>query len=142
MKNILFVDDEPRRMQLFVEELEACGFHVSFERDAETALAVFRLPDRRFDLIVLDISMPAGGEFAHEDTHQGLRTGLYLYDKIRLVTKEVPVVILTNVADRRVSERFDRQMNCWFFRKSDMLPFQFAEQVSQILGDDRGLPIQ
>lgn len=133
---IMFIDDERRRMQLYVEELEDSGHEVVFEDDVDSALKSLGDPIERFDLIVLDISMARGTSFAFEDTLGGSRTGLAVYDKIRSVRPAIKVVAFTNVADRRVAERFqseDRRF-CRFVRKPETLPFQFAELVGKFLG--------
>lgn len=132
---ILFIDDERRRMAYVVEELQYAGYEVLFQDDVDSALAFLRDLSERFDLVVLDISMPPGTEFKFEDTDGGSRTGMALYDTIRSLRPFLKIVVFTNVSDRRVAERFGNEdaRLCRFVRKPDILPFQFAELVDEFL---------
>ncbi|MBC8031915.1 MAG: response regulator [Pyrinomonadaceae bacterium] len=132
---IMFVDDERRRMRLYVEELQDNGHEVLFEDNVDSALAVIEDPTRHFDLLVLDISMPPGETFEFEDTRGGARTGLALYDKIRGLRPDLKIVALTSVAERRVVEQLTRENPrlCLFLRKPENLPFLFAQKVETFL---------
>ena len=132
---IMFVDDERRRMQLYVEELVDRGHDVLFQDNVDSALATIRDPAERFDLVVLDISMPPGTEYKFEDTVGGTRTGLALYDTIRSVRPELKILALTNVSDPRVAEHFRRADDhlCRLVRKPEFLPIQFADLVGEFV---------
>jgi DNA-binding response OmpR family regulator len=132
---ILFLDDERRIMDSYVRELEFSGYQVAFQSDVDTALKFFEENLPQIDLIILDIMMPAGSTFKDVDTRQGLRTGLYMYEKIRQKASNVPVIILTNVSDEKVAERFRSENKCWFFRKEDYLPFELAQQIDEMVSE-------
>jgi CheY-like chemotaxis protein len=127
----MFIDDDPRRMGLYVEELREAGYEVVFHADVDTALTALEDAGEKVDLVVLDISMPPGNAFRFEDTVGGSRTGLPLYDKIRSFRPDVKVVAFTNVPDRRLAEHFSKEdlTVCRFIRKLDTLPSQFKELV-------------
>ncbi|MFY9622582.1 MAG: response regulator [Pyrinomonadaceae bacterium] len=129
----MFIDDERRRMKLYVEELESNGHEVLFRDNVDSALETLNDLAEHFDLIVLDISMPPGKAFAFEDTIGGSRTGLALYATIRSLQPDLPIVALTNVADRRVADRLQGEdaRLCRLVRKPETLPFQFAELVEE-----------
>ena len=130
---ILFVDDEKREMESSALELTLSGYEVSYYRSVDKALKFFDQNVRRIDLIILDVMMPPGSSFKDVDTMSGLRTGVHFYERIRKNAKDIPVIILTNVSDEHVKERFRSEKNCWFLQKEDHLPFQLAEEVANVL---------
>jgi CheY-like chemotaxis protein len=132
---IMFIDDEPRRMRVVVEELEEAGHEVLFQDNVDPALAILRDPSQSFDLVIIDISMPSGEEYKFEDTDGGSRTGISLYETIRGLRPDLKIVVFTNVSDRRVAERFTDKDDplCRFVRKPDILPFQFVELVNEFV---------
>lgn len=136
---IMFIDDDPRRMGLYVEELVEGGYEVVFHAEVDAALAALENPTEKVDLVVLDISMPPGAAFKFEDTLGGSRTGLPLYDKIRSFRPDVKVVAFTNVPDRRLAEHFSKEdiRLCRFVRKLDTLPSQFKELVDSFMSETK-----
>lgn len=135
---ILFVDDEKREMDSYVKELDFSGYKVSFQNDVDDALMFFEENLNRIDLLILDIMMPPGSSFKNVDTELGLRTGVHFYESIRQKTPDLPVMILTNVSDKRVAERFRREHKCWFFRKEDYFPYEIVEEVKEVLARCQG----
>ncbi len=132
---ILFIDDETRRMQPYVRELEDNNHEVVFQDDADRALFIIQDDTIHLDLAVLDISMPPGKSVAFEDTREGFRTGLFLYERLRSVRPYLKVIFLTNVSDRRVAERFAMEdpTLCRFVRKPEALPSEFSRMVEEFL---------
>jgi len=86
---------------------------------------------------ILDIMMSPGQRFHGLDTQGGLRTGLRIYERLRSVAPDLPIVVFTNVTDRSVAQSFSRDARVWFYRKPDFLPHQFAAAVSHILSEVR-----
>lgn len=134
---ILFVDDESRRMTPMIEELKDEGHEVVFEASVDRALALLRDHTQPFDLAVLDIFIPPGQSFKTVDTEGGTRTGLLFYDELRRLRPTLKVVVLTNVGDRQVAERFaaEDQNLCRFIRKPEVLPFQFVTELDRFFED-------
>lgn len=128
---ILFIDDETRRMDSYVQELILSKFDVTFKQDVDEALAFFEEYYKQINLIILDIMMPPGETF--KDVDVGLRTGVYFYEKIRPVAPNLPVIIFTNVPVEKLGNRFLSEKNCWVLRKKDCLPFEMVQQIKQIL---------
>jgi CheY-like chemotaxis protein len=130
---IIFIDDERRRMRVYVEELVDAGHEVVFQDNVDSALDMLQDLSERFDVIVVDISMPSGTAYRFEDTNGGSRTGMALYDTIRSFRPDAKVVIFTNVSDHRVAERFANEdpKLCKFARKPDKLPFQFVQLIEE-----------
>lgn len=133
---IMFIDDDRRRMRKYVEALEGDGHEVLFQDNVDSALATLRSPAEHFDLVVLDISMPAGTAYEFEDTVGGTRTGLPLYDTIRSWRPNLKIVALTNVPpDPSIAKHFSREKDplCRLVRKPENLPTQFAKLVGEFL---------
>lgn len=130
---ILFIDDEKRYMENYVDELQRAGFTVDFRTDVDSGLAFLNQNKDRIRLLVLDLMMPPGNSFKNENTEMGLRTGVRFYENVRMESPDLMVVVLTNVSDQRIMERFENEQHCHFLRKEDYLPFEFAEEVMRIL---------
>ncbi len=130
---ILFVDDEKRRMENYIMELEESGYSVKLCTDVDDALYFLTEHSKRIELIILDIMMPPGKSFNLDDTQMGFRTGIRFYEKIREVNKTLPVIIFTHVADPNIAEKFYTEKNCWFFRKINLLEFELVEEINNIL---------
>ncbi len=129
---ILFVDDEMREMDSYKLELEMSKYTVVFEPDVDKALAFLEEAYNDIELLILDIMMPQGKNF-EAARHEGLRTGVDFYESIRKTHPELPVIILTNVSDESVRERFNGEAYCWFRQKTRVLPYELAECVDEIL---------
>ena len=130
---ILFVDDEIRHTSNFVLELEARGYQISFQSDVDLALQFLEENQNDIELMILDIMMPPGKSFRDVDTDEGLRTGVYLYERAREISPELPVIILTNVSDVELEVQFQKEANCWYFQKKHYLPYEIAQEVNRIL---------
>jgi CheY-like chemotaxis protein len=95
-KRILVVEDELEFAQLLKARLEMAGYRVSIVVDAYAATEAIIKED--FDLIVLDLMMPAGG-------------GLSVLERIRQIPEKstIPVVILTGkTIDDEVKEKAEK----------------------------------
>jgi CheY-like chemotaxis protein len=137
---IMFIDDEPRRMKPYVDELEDAGHEVLFRDDTDEALKTLRGPSEKFDVVVVDISVAAGIEYKYDDTDNGSRTGIALYDTIKSERPGQKVIVLTNVPDPRLAEHFAKEDGsiCLFARKPDILPFQLVEMIEEFVSGSRG----
>lgn len=126
---ILFVDDERRWTEIYVEELEAYGYDVVFKSDVDEAYEYLQSNLPQTSLLILDIMMPAGKDMTDEETQWGLRTGEKFYDKVRRLSSTLPVFILTNVSDEHIEKKFRQELNCTFLRKAATLPHELSEMV-------------
>lgn len=134
---ILFVDDEQRRMEPYVWELQDAHHEVVFQDNVDSALGTLRNPNERFDMVVLDISMSRGTEYEFEETVGGTRTGILLYAKIRRLRPDLKVVVLTNVPYERLAKPFEGEDTRLyrFVRKQEKLPIEFAKLVGEFLSE-------
>lgn len=132
---ILFLDDEPSRMEVYVRDLEMSGYEVLLKSDVDIALNIIKENPASVSLLILDLMMSPGKSFREEDTNEGLRTGINFYRRVRSQLPELPVVVLTNVSDEKVEDWFQGKPNCWFFQKKDLFPFELTEEIKKILGE-------
>ncbi|TMG91263.1 MAG: response regulator, partial [Betaproteobacteria bacterium] len=91
-QRILVVDDEASLLRLATETLSELGYAPVGFRASAAALAVFLADPERFDAVITDESMP------------GL-TGSELIRKIRAIRPEIPIVLVTGLANAAVIQR-------------------------------------
>ena len=91
-RRILVVDDDTDVIQFLTRLLQRAGYTVLTALDA--AQAVMQAHQERPDLILTDISMPAGG-------------GLSMLERLTMLTKAgtVPVIVLTGSDDPELEAR-------------------------------------
>lgn len=135
--NVLFIDDERRRMDAFAMELELTGKTVIFCTEAKKGWDVFVKNRTKINLIILDIMMAPGELFENEPVEDGLRTGIALFEKIREQAPDLPVIIFTNASDRDVRERFRDRKSCLFVQKKGYLPSEFVHLISRFLAGEK-----
>ena len=129
---ILFVDDERRHISSYVTELEELGYTVVCENSVDQALQFLDRNRSNLKLIILDIMMPPGQAFKKLDTDEGRRTGVFFFERVKERAPELPVIVLTNVADDELMDRLRDEKNCWYFQKKHYLPYEIAQEVKRI----------
>ena len=134
---ILMLDDEPRIMSSYLEDLKLSGMDVEFYDDPKAALERIEVDATKVDLLILDLMMPPGERFENRDTERGLRTGVRVYEDVRVLAPNLLVVVLTNVSDPKIERRFRHEENCLFVRKERVLPFEFTKQVTDFMQENR-----
>jgi DNA-binding NarL/FixJ family response regulator len=139
---ILFVDDEPRYSQRYLEELRR-AYVVEYMGDADLAAHFLSDPEEAaaVELLIIDLMMPHTRRFGEEETRCGLDTGLRLYERVRAQRPSLPVIVLTNVSEEAVIRRFNDEPNCRFRRKRDCLPTELVRLVGETLRESGGLPV-
>lgn len=130
---ILWIDDEPRYISSYVDELALAGFAVTVQNDIDMGVAYFRANKETIALCVLDIMISPGKLFQTEDTLLGRRTGFHLFDHLRAIDPELRVIVLTNVNAPDIERKFGIAKHCWWFRKDQCLPYELVQQIRQIL---------
>ena len=91
---ILVADDVEANAELLVDQLETLGFRTLVARDAPSALA--SCLERRPDLVILDVSMPAG-DLGVDDRDAGFEVCRRLKRDAR--TARIPVIFVTALGD-------------------------------------------
>jgi len=110
VNRILIVDDDTNIAAALELRLRHCGFSVMIANDAIQAVRM--AVNCPFDLIIMDISLPAGN-------------GLTLAQKFQTAetTRNIPVIILTGNRDPYVREKAKKLKVTAFFEK----PYEFNE---------------
>jgi CheY-like chemotaxis protein len=148
---ILFVDDEPRYISSFVEELELefGKDKINCSKDVDEALDFFNHNSNEIKIIILDEMMPPGKTFKNGLTQTGLRTGLFFYKHIRQNFPDLPIIIFTNIPDDytfsdsanhfeigEISKKFKEDIDnrkALYLQKEDLFPYELAAIVRKIL---------
>lgn len=120
MTKILLIDDEPDLLFLYSKALEAEGFSTTIETLAETGLA--KAESEKPDLIILDLVMKPTDGFATFDQL-----------KKNTVTKDIPIVILTNLTRQGLYDEMLNKGAVAFLEKTDYSPRDIAAQVKSLL---------
>jgi len=100
MKKVLFIDDE-KITEALCSNLEQFAFYVTHLQD-------YSLLDNEltkgYDAIILDVMMPICSSFFSKDeiikAEGGRRTGIVLFDRIRIKYPKMPVVFYSSIQDR------------------------------------------
>lgn len=100
--HILLVDDEEVIRESLRDYLGACGYAVTTAEDGRQAIAMLR--ERRFDLVLADVRMPA-------------IDGLALLEYIRERDSHIPVVMMTGHGDSEMEDQADRRGASGFLLK-------------------------
>ncbi len=115
MKKILIVDDETVIVEVLRDILQESGYHALTAMDGmqATMQAVHHIPD----LILLDISMPAGG-------------GIAVYNRLKQTneTHKIPVIFLTAMPPADIAGKIPFSDDVTVFRK----PFKQKELLALI----------
>jgi len=121
MAKILIVEDEKDLVQVIMERLDSCGHDVDVAFDALQAM--MKLSKYKPDLVLLDISMPAGG---------GLQVLRNIRMNIRLFALQV--IVMTGSQDEKIKEEAKKLgVAAYYIKPVDMnvLKKKIAEIVSQ-----------
>lgn len=130
---ILFIDDEPDRIQHFVDSVKSARTRIL--RSVADVEAYLSEPGEPPKCIVLDVMFPSDPGLPYSLTDRGLTAGMPLYASLRARFPEVHIVVLTNSSSLAAKEFFRTQDNCSLLYKSDILPYQFGLLVEGILAD-------
>lgn len=135
---ILFIDDEPRYVEAYRNELENDGYQVEFIADVDKAISFLSGHRAEVELVILDIMMPSGRALRDADTKKGRRTGVYLYKELRASASSLPFIILTNVSDPEVEKEIEKECDCQFMHKYEYLPYELRDIVQELIGGPVG----
>lgn len=114
--SVLVVDDEASVRRTLTRVLEMMGCKVLVAEDGTVALDRLRQSGRKFDLIMLDLTMP------RMDGVQTLR-------EIRNLRPELPVILMSGFAQAQAMARFNEHRLAGFLQK----PFKL-EEMTAIVG--------
>ena len=120
MTKILIVEDDPLMSRMYQKIFKFEGYEADFAIDGEEGLEKIR--SEKPTLILLDIMMPK-------------MNGLEVLDKLKLdpETKDIPVVMLTNLAGTQDAESALEKGAVKYIIKSEYEPKQVVNMVKEIL---------
>ncbi|MBL7952906.1 MAG: response regulator transcription factor [Flavobacteriales bacterium] len=113
MEHILLVEDDPRLSRSLSEQLQAAGFACTQVYDGDMALRA--VGGQRFDLILLDLSLPG-------------KDGYAVCKEIRRTDRQLPIIVITAFSD------IDDKMNAFDLGADDYLvkPVHFQEVLAKV----------
>jgi CheY-like chemotaxis protein len=132
---ILYVDDEPSYVDDYIEVLRASDYEVVTERNVDQAWKSFEENLAGIQLLVVDLMMAPAAPFNAADTHGGLWTGVRFFEMARAKAPQLPIIILTNLHDDQIEQRFRSDERCRFLLKENTDPFELTDQVKRLLTD-------
>jgi signal transduction histidine kinase/HAMP domain-containing protein len=120
-KHLLIFEDEPYVQRMYQRVFDLVKYEVELAANGDQGVA--RVKAFRPDLILLDIMMPKvnGLEVLHDL-------------KADKDTKDVPVLILTNIGETETIDKAKQLGAAGYLIKSDFTPTQLLEEVKKYLG--------
>ena len=119
-KTILFAEDEMHLQKLISTTLEENGYEVFNASDGEVALKI--LEEKKPDLALLDLILPKKDGFE-----------ILEHLKSKTETKNIPVIILTNVEEKYAIERAMSYGVRAYLIKANYKPQEILEKINEIL---------
>lgn len=89
-ETILLVDDEVEVSQVMAKNLENLGYSVEVQNDSKAALERFRIAPARYDLLIIDQTMPN-------------LSGDLLADELRAIRPNLPIIIASGFSQLLIS---------------------------------------
>ena len=119
-KKILMIEDEDVFIDMFGGKLTQDGFDVTFAKNG--AWGIKEATEQTFDLIVVDMVMPAMG-------------GEEIISRLKLEeeTKNIPIVVLSASVDNETKERIETMGIAAFFLKTRIVPSELSEKIRELL---------
>jgi CheY-like chemotaxis protein len=130
---VLFIDDDPRLVERYIDELQMDGCTVDYAQDNSTALRLIRTSEP-YDVIVQDIMRPPDEVVSEVTSEFGLKAGLVFYDSyVRVECPTTPVIFFSNsrIASTVVSNIGSPL--CTYLQKFDVLPYELPEIVRGVV---------
>jgi CheY-like chemotaxis protein len=139
-------DEKPRDlrgyMSYYLQELRDHGFDVTAARGADEALDILER-GHEFDLAVVDVMMPPGKSFASDEVARGMRTGLFLVERIHERWRNLSIVIISNAVpslpdapkDAKYQELIQHGVVRKVLFKLDVTPADLVAEISDVLSE-------
>lgn len=125
-KRILLIEDEDYIRDLYKRQLDLAGFLTDGFADGKSGLSAIQ--QNVYDLVLLDIMLPGinGLEILKEIKHN-------------VMTKNIPVVLLTNLGQEVIIEEAFKLGAEGYLIKASVTPDQIIQEVKNILQKQTGL---
>lgn len=117
---VLLIEDDPDQIFMYQNKFELEGFTCIFARKGDEGISLAKT--RKPDIILLDLVLIA-------------ENGLDVLEKLKQngATKNIPVVILTNLVKKEAMERAKNLGAVDFVVKTDTMPSGVVQKVRDIL---------
>lgn len=116
MKNILLIEDEPIFAGIVGDLIQDEGFKCSIVNSAIDAEKEFEKLGSEIQIVILDLMMTRSGSLVDVPPQSG-ETGDLLYDKIRQITPNIPVVIMTAKKAENIRLQYSSDKHTHIFYK-------------------------
>ncbi len=132
------VDDDQLMMSTYETVLKMRKFEVTRfhgQGCVDRALGFLEKESASVDIMVIDIMMPPGEAFKDEDTDQGMRTGVFLLERLNAQYPSIPSLVLTNVQDEAILEAVRKVApQLRILRKPQCPPLDLVKIIQSDLG--------
>jgi len=120
VKNVLLIEDEEVFIDIFSRQLRAAGYEVVSA--ANGAWGVKEAMEKEFDLIILDMVMPA-------------MSGKEVVEKLKAEekTKNIPIIVFSASVDSTIQKQVEEMGITAFFLKTQLTPSALVKKVNDIL---------
>lgn len=118
---VLLVDDEQQIVDYEVQTLEKAGYRTYATTSSIRALRIFKEQKSRLDLVVTDMAMPE-------------MTGLQLFQEIRKIRKDIPVLLCTGYSEYVTAES-SAEMGIDGYLAKPFTAEQLAGEVHRLLNE-------
>ena len=122
MAKIFIIEDDPLMIRMYEKTFKLSGYEVEMAFDGEEALSKLKDIKNKPTLILLDVMMPKMNGF---DVLKGLKADAKM--------KDVPVVMLTNLAGESDAEKGIGMGAVTYLVKSQYDPKQVVDKIKEIL---------
>jgi CheY-like chemotaxis protein len=134
---ILFVDDELERIEVFIQDIEIEVLEKGMKMPTTKGISNLEIASdhitKNIDsikVVILDIMMPGGDRFYRQNEDPlGLRCGFYFYQLIRGKFSDLEIIIFTNVGDMEIALTIDKDPCARLLLKDEILPFELTDIV-------------
>lgn len=130
---ILFVDDESRRMDPYVETCELSGLETRLIQSVDEAWEFLQGNLAAVELLVLDVMLPTGDRYGQAETVGGIRTGVAFFHDVRTLSAALPVIILTQSNDPEIDNVFDNKPRTRLEKKHIRTPSELVDIIRDML---------
>jgi len=134
MKRILLIDEEKEPMKYYLMALKQANYELIVTRTTDAAIKFLTDDNNQCpDLCILDYMLPPGNRYkGNPDCNQGMSTGRLLYNDIRGIYPDLPIIILTNSRDA-FKEMKIINPNIPVLQKIENAPFDLVEFIKEVL---------
>ncbi len=130
---ILWVDDDGKSLEPFIDELEEADYKIEMAYVPERLLECLEEKLQEINCIIMDIMMPTGELVDMKSSKVGVLTGLELLKilKANPEYKSIPVLIFTILKDQEVVT-YASKNGMPLLVKQETLPLQLLEKIREM----------